>query len=141
MLVQVDSNHIGGGADLQEWVGSTVVDELERYTSLLTRVEVHVGDVNAQKAGPRDKRCQIEVRPKGHSALSATHQAESLELAVTGAARKIHSALEHLTGRLSPKVESTGHLMAPAVQEASPAQIDALLEDDFLARQVDLDKS
>ncbi|VEF10902.1 ribosomal subunit interface protein [Pseudomonas fluorescens] len=59
MLVQVDSNHIEGSADLQAWVGSTVVDELEHYSSLLTRVEIHVGDVNAQKSGPQDKRCQI----------------------------------------------------------------------------------
>lgn len=140
MLVQVDSNHIEGSADLQAWVGSTAADELERYSSVLTRVEIHVGDVNAQKSGPQDKRCQIEVHPKGHSSLSVTHQAESLELAVAGAARKIHHALEHLMGRLSPKVESTGHLTAPPVQEESPTQIDALLEDDFLARQADLDK-
>lgn len=132
MLVQVDSNHIEGGAELQEWVGSTVVDELEHYSSLLTR---HVGDVNAQKAGPQDKRCQIEVRPKGHTSLSVTHQTESLELAVAGAARKIHHALEHLLGRLSPKVESTAHLTAPPVQEESGTQIDALLEDDFPAKQ------
>ncbi|WP_434680510.1 HPF/RaiA family ribosome-associated protein [Pseudomonas sp. R1-18] len=140
MQVQVDSNHIEGSAALQEWVGSTVVDELERYTDLLTRVEIHVGDVNAQKGGAQDKRCQIEARPKGHTSISVTHNAESLDLAVAGAARKMNHALEHLVGRLSPKVESTGHLTAPPEHEESVAEIDAMLEDDFLAKQADLGK-
>jgi ribosome-associated translation inhibitor RaiA len=140
MQVQVDSNHIEGSARLQEWVSSTVVDELERYADLLTRVEVHVGDVNAQKGGPSDKRCQIEARPKGHSSISVTHNAESLDLAVAGAAKKMNHALEHLVGRLSPKVESTGHLTAPAEHEESAAEIDAMLEDDFLAKQAELEK-
>jgi ribosome-associated translation inhibitor RaiA len=140
MQVQVDSNHIEGSAELQEWVGSAVVDELERYSELLTRIEIHVGDVNAQKSGAQDKRCQIEARPKGHTSLSVTHHAESLDLAVAGAARKMSHALDHLVGRLSPKVESTGHLTAPPVQEDSAAEIDAMLEDEFLAKQADLGK-
>jgi ribosome-associated translation inhibitor RaiA len=140
MQVQVDSNHIEGSAELQEWVGSTVVDELDLYSSLLTRIEIHVGDVNAQKAGAQDKRCQIEAHPKGHTSISATHYAESLELAVAGAAKKLRHGLDHLVGRLSPRVESTGRLTAPPVQEESPAQIDAMLEDEFLAKQAELDK-
>lgn len=140
MQVQVNSNHLEGGASLQEWVGSTVVDELERYTDLLTRVEIHVGDVNAQKSGPQEKRCQIEARPQGHSSLSVSHKAESLDLAVAGAAKKMSHALEHLTGRLSPKTLSTGHLTAPAEHEESAEEIDALLQDEFLARQADLGK-
>ncbi|MBA1228892.1 HPF/RaiA family ribosome-associated protein [Pseudomonas viridiflava] len=140
MQVQVDSNHIEGSAELQEWVGSTVVDELERYADLLTRIEIHVGDVNAQKAGPQDKRCQIEARPKGHTPLSVTHKADSLDLAVAGAARKMSHALEHLMGKLSSKVESTGHLTAPVVHEDSAAEVDAMLEDEFLEKQARLAK-
>lgn len=140
MQVQVDSNHIEGGIELQEWVGSRVVDELEHYAELLTRVEIHVGDVNSHKAGAQDKRCQIEARPKGHGSLSVTHKAQSLDLAVAGAARKMTHALDHLTGRLSQRVESTGHLTAPVVHEDSAAEIDAMLEDEFLAKQADLGK-
>lgn len=140
MHVQVDSNHIEGGTDLQKWVGGRVVDELERYADLLTRVDIHVGDVNSHKGGAQDKRCQIEARPKGHSSLSVTHKAQSLDLAVAGAARKMSHALEHLTGRLTQRVESTGHLTAPVVHEDSTAEIDAMLEDEFLAKQADLGK-
>jgi ribosome-associated translation inhibitor RaiA len=140
MQVQVESNHIEGSAELQDWVGSTVVDELERYADLLTRIEIHVGDVNAQRSGPQDKRCQIEARPKGHTSISVTHEADSLDLAVAGAAKKMSHALDHLVGRLSPKVESTGHLTAPVVQEDSAAEIDAMLEDEFLSRQAELGK-
>jgi ribosome-associated translation inhibitor RaiA len=66
MQIQVRSNHIEGSVGLHEWVSAAVEDRLERFDDLLTRVEVHVGDENAQKAGAADKRCQIEVRPKGY---------------------------------------------------------------------------
>ncbi len=106
MQVQVNSNHIPGSVELHEWVGTTVEDRLERFDDFLTRVEVHVSDENAQKAGADDKRCQIEARPKGHQAVSVTHKAESLQLAVDGAADKMQHALEHLMGKLDTRVLS-----------------------------------
>ena len=59
MHVQVNSHHIPGSVELHEWVGSTVEERLERFDDFLTRIEVHVSDENAQKAGADDKRCQI----------------------------------------------------------------------------------
>lgn len=135
MQVQVNSNQITAGVGLQDWVGATVTDTLARFDDLLTRVEIHVSDENAGKSGEQDKRCQIEARPKGHSSISVTHKADSLDLAVQGAADKMSHALENLMGRLDEAVVSTGHLTAPPVLEDSPAEVDAMLEDDFLARR------
>jgi len=135
MQVQVNSNQVTAGVGLHDWVGSTVEGALERFDDFLTRVEIHVSDENADKAGGQDKRCQIEARPKGHSPISVTHKAESLDIAVQGAADKMCHALEHLMGRLDEPVLSTGQLTAPEVQEDSAAEVDAMLEDDFLARR------
>lgn len=137
MQVHVNANHLHGGAQLQASVGATVAATLERYENLLTGVEVYLADENGQKAGADDKRCQIEARPRGQAPVSVTHKASDFESAIDGAAQKMARALEHLTGRLATRVESTGHLTAP--EEDSPLQVDALREDEFLARQARLD--
>ncbi|MET1079759.1 MAG: HPF/RaiA family ribosome-associated protein [Pseudomonas sp.] len=137
MHVQVNSNQIEGNARLQEWVGSAVMARLERFEELLTRVEVHISDENAQKSGPDDKRCQIEARPKGHQPLSVSHKAADLDLAVEGAAEKMRHALEHLMGRLDAKVVSTGRL--EPVDAAVDESADALLEEEFLEKLDALD--
>ncbi|MCQ4314327.1 HPF/RaiA family ribosome-associated protein [Pseudomonas stutzeri] len=135
MHVQVNSQHVHGSVEMHEWVGSTVEERLERFDDFLTRIEVHVSDENAQKAGADDKRCQIEARPKGHQAVSVTHKAESLQLAVDGAAEKMRHALEHLMGKLDAKVLSSGELNDPLLDEEPQAVKDAMLEEDFLRNQ------
>ena len=130
MQIQVRSNHIEGSVGLHEWVSAAVEDRLERFDDLLTRVEVHVGDENAQKAGAADKRCQIEARPKGLQPISVTHKAESLEMAVDGAIGKLNNALQHQFGKLRSKRS------APVPLEGETLEVegrDALLEEDFLA--------
>lgn len=140
MHVQVNSHHIPGSVELHEWVGSTVEERLERFDEFLTRIEVHVSDENAQKAGADDKRCQIEARPKGHQAVSVTHKADSLQLAVEGAAEKMRHALDHLMGKLDNNVLSTGELNDPFLDEQPQAVKDAMIEKDFLEKQDELDK-
>ncbi len=138
MQVHVNSNHIEGSARLHEWVSASVADRLDRYDEFLSRVEVHISDENGGKSGADDKRCQIEARPKGHQPLSVTHKAESLEQAIDGAAEKMRHALEHLVGKLETKAVGTGHLQQQLDGEAENA--DALLQEEFLARQEALGK-
>lgn len=136
MQVQVHTNQIEGSARLQEWVSSAVLDKLDHFDELLTRVVVHISDENAHKAGADDKRCHIEARPKGHQPISVTHKAEGMGIAVDGAAEKMRHALEHLTGRLEAKTISTGRLVDPG----DVILTDALLEEEFLAKQEELDR-
>lgn len=135
MQVQVNSNHIEGSARLQEWVSSVVSGQLDRFDEYLTRVEVHLTDENGHKAGSDDKRCQIEARPKGHQALSVTHKAASLDLAVDGATEKMRHALSHLVGKLDSAAVSTGRLDDPLLSEEPAHVTDALLQEEFLERQ------
>ncbi|MES2817416.1 MAG: HPF/RaiA family ribosome-associated protein [Pseudomonadota bacterium] len=140
MQIQVNSHQLHGSAELQAWVSAVMANRLERFAEFLTRLEVHLSDENAHKAGTDDKRCQIEARPKGHQPLSVSHKAGSLDLAVEGAADKMHKALEHLLGKLDTQVVSTGHLDDPLLREGPPEVNDAWLQQDFLARQEALGK-
>ncbi|HSC84438.1 MAG TPA: HPF/RaiA family ribosome-associated protein [Pseudomonas sp.] len=135
MQVQVRTNQIEGSARLQEWVSSEVMDKLDHFEEFLTRVDVHLSDENANKSGTDDKRCQIEAKPKGHQSISVTHKAHDMAVAVDGATEKMRHALEHLTGRLDAKVISTGRLADTGDVHLS----DALLEEDFLAKQDELE--
>ncbi|MCM2464101.1 HPF/RaiA family ribosome-associated protein [Pseudomonas sp. CG7] len=130
MQIQVNSdNHIQSSIRLEEWVRTTIESTLERYEEDLTRVEVHLRDENGDKPGPHDLRCQLEARPKGHQPISVTHKADSLELAIEGAATKLESALEQLFGKLRGKRAAT---KGPA---DSIALADAMLEEEFLENE------
>lgn len=129
MQIQVNSdNHIQGDIRLQEWVRTVVESAVEHYQEDLTRVEVHLGDENGHKSGPDDMRCQMEARPKGHQPISVTHKAETLDLAVDGAAEKLSHALEHLFGKLRNK-------RAANTQTIPDGPNEALLEEEFLENE------
>ena len=140
MLTHIFSDkHIDSDKRTQDWVTATVEVTLERHLEDLTRVEVHLSDENGGKSGPKDKRCKMEARPKGHQPILVSHDADSLTQAVEGAAQKLEHALEHLFGKLRGKRTVT---LAPEGFEAKePKQTaDDLLEEEFLEKEKELDK-
>ena len=102
MKVQVNTDdNIQGDEGLTEWVETEVGRALSHFQEQLTRVEVHLSDENAAKAGGGDKRCLMEARPTGRQPVTATHEAATVGAAVTGAAKKLKSALTSSLGRRS----------------------------------------
>jgi len=100
MLVQVKTdNHVEGSDDLSARVEGEVTDTLGRFGDQITRVEVHINDVNAAKAGV-DMRCMMEARIAGRPSIAVTHMADSLDEAISGAAEKLERALDHAFDRL-----------------------------------------
>ena len=123
----------------QQWVTATVEVTLERHLEDLSRVIVHLTDENGGKSGPKDKRCKMEARPKGHQPIVVTQDADTLTQAVEGAAEKLEHALEHLFGKLRGK--HTPKLPAEGFEEKEPKQsADDLLEEEFLEKEKELDK-
>lgn len=101
MQVLINSNNsVQMSEDLQQRFAATVEDALQRFSDQLTRVEVHLTDENGEKSGAQDKRCQIEARIKAREPVSASHKADSLELALDGAADKLQRVLETTLGKL-----------------------------------------
>ena len=101
MQVLVNSDHhIVGGEDLTERVRGVVEGRLERFDKRITRVEVHLNDLNSDKLGERDKRCMMEVRVGGMKPIAVSHEAPTLTEAIHVAADKLERAVAHALGRL-----------------------------------------
>jgi len=100
MQVQVNSNSsIAMNAEMGRVVEAGVNKALEQFGDRVTRVEVHLSDVNGEKSGARDKNCLMEARPAGQDPVIVTNQAETLEEAVAGALQKLQKRLRSLFGR------------------------------------------
>ena len=122
MQVLVNSDHhIVGGEDLTERVQGVVEGRLERWGGRITRVEVHLNDLNSVKLGERDKRCMMEARIGGMKPIAVSHEAPTLTEAIHVAADKLERAIGHALGRL----EDTRGKAPP---EAQVANVEALRE-------------
>jgi ribosomal subunit interface protein len=122
MQVQVNTdNHVEGREKLIEHVEGVIRDAVDRYEDDVTHVDAHLGDVNSsEKSGAADMRCMFEVRVAGLKNIAVKHQAESLHLAIEGAADKLTKALESALGKLQDRQRrrpGTGELSADAIRE------------------------
>jgi ribosome-associated translation inhibitor RaiA len=100
MKIQVNSDKaINVDASLMRIVKEKSTSALERFAKGLTRVEIHLSDIDNKKTGPADKRCLIEVRPAGDQPLAASALAKSTEEAVDAALRKMKRALTTFFGK------------------------------------------
>ena len=126
MQVQVETdNHVEGREKLLAHVEGVIRDAVDRYEDVVTRVEAHLGDVNSgEKSGSDDMRCLLEARVAGIKNIAVTHRADSLHLAIEGAAEKLTKALESALGKHEDKLRrrpGTGELSAEAVREVDGA--------------------
>jgi ribosome-associated translation inhibitor RaiA len=104
MQVQVHTDSSVHGSDsLTKTVEAAVQGAVRRWTQRITRVEVHLSDVNRHKGGADDKRCLMEARLGGLQPLAVTHMADTLPDAIDGAAEKLKKSLENLLGRLNER--------------------------------------
>jgi len=78
---------------------SLVKDDLDRFTSHITRTEVHLSDENGEKEGVDDIRCLIEVRIEGRKPTVTSDQADSIEKAMSGALDKMKASLRTILDR------------------------------------------
>jgi hypothetical protein len=98
ILVNSDKNVVVD-ATLTSFVETEVNKVLGRFESQLTRVEVYLSDLNGNKPGLLDKRCQLEARPAGDGPVSVSAEADTVELSVRDAVNKMKRLLESLFGR------------------------------------------
>lgn len=122
MQVQVETdNHVEGREALIEHVEGVIRDAVDRHEEHVTHVEAHLGDVNgSDKSGANDMRCMLEARVAGVKSIAVMHQAESLHLAIEGAADKLVKALDSALGKLQDRQRrrpGTGELSADLARE------------------------
>jgi hypothetical protein len=97
--IQINTdNQIDGNKTMLADIRSTVERSLGRFSERLTRVEVHLTDVNANKGGV-DIRCVMEARPSGMNPVKVDNMAVDVDKATRGAAEKMVRALDTRFGK------------------------------------------
>ena len=103
MLFQFNSdNHVHGDKSVEVRVQSLVEARLHNVQQRLSRVEVHVGEINGHRGGV-DKRCAVELRPNGQDPVTATETADTIARAAAGATDKALIALKRVIGRTTTR--------------------------------------
>lgn len=80
-------------------ISEEVSSGLKHYRTRLTRVEVHMRDINGPRSGI-DHRCALEARPAGLAPLAVTHEATNTSDALKGAISKMNKLLASTFGKL-----------------------------------------
>jgi ribosomal subunit interface protein len=95
---------------IETHIRDRLAKDLGRFGDRLTRVEVHVGDLNGPKSGADDKRCMVEVRPSGSGPLAVESTGDDLYAVVSDAVGKSARAVERRLdrGRESPRIRPAG---------------------------------
>lgn len=94
ILVNTD-NHIEGKEELNNYITNLYTEKLSRFNSHLTRIEVHLSDENAGKAGTDDKKCSIEAKIEGADPIFASAQSDEMSKAIHEGLQKIKRGIEH----------------------------------------------
>ena len=112
MKIQVNSDKtISVNASLIRFVKGEMRRVLGRFATRLTRIEVHLSDVDNRKTGQADKRCLVEARPAGARPVSTRAKAGDLGFAVGQAGAKMKRLL---TTFFSRKGRRPKLVLAPA---------------------------
>lgn len=98
--LNTDTN-IQGDERLAEFAETMITSSLGHITGRLSRIEVHLADVNGAKGGADDIRCTIETRPEGMQPQTVTHHDANVEAALRGGAKKIRALLDSEFGKLA----------------------------------------
>ncbi|PZO10985.1 MAG: ribosomal subunit interface protein [Lysobacteraceae bacterium] len=104
MQIQINTDEsVDGREALSSHAQDVVKDVLGRFADHVTRIEIHMSDVNGQKAGDHDKRVVMEARIAGRQPIAVTDQAGSLHQAIDGAAQKMRRSLDTTFGKMADK--------------------------------------
>lgn len=107
MQIQLNTDkNVVGSDDLALQLEGKIRAALGHLSDRITRVEVHLSDVNGGKTSGDDKRCMIEARVAGRQPMSVTHEAPTVTLAIDGAADKLARALDSEFGKLDAEWRS-----------------------------------
>ena len=94
MQIQVHGQGLEIEARLRSYVEERIQAGLTHIADQLTRVEVHLRDLNGDKGGI-DKRCTCEARPRGMDPVVVEHDSNQVTDAVQGAVAKLQRALRN----------------------------------------------
>lgn len=93
MQIQINFGDVDASPSLRERAEKAIEHRLEHLAPRITRVEVHLRDDNAGKAGKDDKRCVMEARPANHQPIAVEHRGDDLYKVIDETADKLSRAV------------------------------------------------
>lgn len=116
MKIQFNTDHsVTGSQAFAEQVEADLQSSLARFAERVTRIEVHLSDVNGGKGGDDDKRCEMDARIAGRQPLAVSATAGTSAQAISGATAKLTHALDHALAKQDGPRHSDSR---PAVDDA-----------------------
>ncbi len=101
MKIQFNTDKtISGEQRNEHYFTSLIADELKRFDTNISRIEVHLSDQNGKKEGMNDILCLLEARIEGRQPIAVSCQADTVEHAVSCAIEKLKASLETIFGRI-----------------------------------------
>ena len=101
MTIQINTDKtLTGEKRSNDFFTSQIAEVLQRFESHITRIEVHLKDENGKKDGFNNISCLLEARIEGRKPIAITNQANTMDIAVTGAIDKIKMAVESILGKI-----------------------------------------
>ncbi len=98
MQIQINGK-VSRSDALDGHVDREVNTALRHYADQITRVEVHLNDINAEKGG-QDKRCLVEVRVAGQAPMVAEAIGGDLYGVISQACEKVGRVVGHHLDKL-----------------------------------------
>ena len=101
MTIQINTDKtINGDKRSSRFIVSQITEALQRFESNITRIEVYLKDENGKKDGFNNISCLLEARLEGKQPIAITNQANTMDMAVTGAIDKIKTSIESILGKI-----------------------------------------
>jgi ribosomal subunit interface protein len=118
MNIQVNTDHnTQGSEELTRYIEGSLSEHFERYKNAITRIEVHLSDVNGGKTSANDKRCLLEARVANRQPVVVSHNADSVHQAIEAAAQKLLRSLDSMAGRLTDRTSPKDLLVEEASED------------------------
>lgn len=90
---------IDGTDELATEIEGRVRDRLRRFASRLTRIELHLRDIDGTTNGANGIECVIEARPANGLPMAASERSREIMPAVNGAIVKLMSKMDSTFGK------------------------------------------
>lgn len=89
MLIQVNTdNRVEGTEAANAAIEARIRERLARFADRLTRIELHIRDVDGDRNGGQGMEATLEARPAGGQPIVVNAQASSIDSAVADVVRK-----------------------------------------------------
>jgi len=104
MTIQINTdNHIEGSQRMEDYFTEQLNEGLKHFSELITRLEVHVADLNADKGGDDDIQVRVEARIRGKEPVLVEARGEGQDEALAGAISKLQAVMRKEKEKMNKK--------------------------------------